>query len=227
EAPRRCAACRGGVALDRRADTHAGLARRCRADHAGHAAHAAVHHRARPIHRIAAVLRSRRGRCPGRRRRKPRPVTPAPAYHVAPVPPGIARAGARQLAPAVVVVLVAGVLVVGGLVGPAWATDGRLRSKDDALAVSLLYRAMSAPDRVSHRGTQYVTGWSALDRPVSTSAVVDSRHVAGGDTVVTRHGARGMTVPSGDDSGSWLGRTGGPIGLLVRAYDVMLAGTAQ
>lgn len=154
-------------------------------------------------------------------------MTPAPAYHVAPVPPGIARAGARQLAPAVVVVLVAGVLVVGGLVGPAWATDGRLRSKDDALAVSLLYRAMSAPDRVSYRGTQYVTVWSALDRSVSTSAVVDIRHVAGGDTVVTRHGARGMTVPSGDDSGSWLGRTGGPIGLLVRAYDVMLAGTAQ
>lgn len=143
-------------------------------------------------------------------------------------PVGAGRAGTRYLAPTVVVVLVAGVLVIGGLVSPAWGKDGRPRVQgDDPLAVSLLYRAMSASDRVSYSGTQYVSAWSALDRTISTSAVVDVSHVAGGETVVIGNDATRTTLPPGYNGGSWLGGSGGPVGLLVRAYDVRLVGPAQ
>lgn len=155
-------------------------------------------------------------------------MTSGTAVHQAAfAPPGAGRGGVRYLTPTVMVALVAGVLMVGGLVGPAWAKDGRSRTGDDPLAVSLLYRAMSAPDRVSYTGTQYVSAWSALDRSVSTSAVVDVSHVTGGETVVTGRDAARTVLPAGHDGGSWLGGSGGPIGLLVRTYDVRLVGTGQ
>jgi MucB/RseB N-terminal domain len=154
-------------------------------------------------------------------------ISGTPADPVALVSAGTAKGGARYLPPTVIVVLVAGVLVVGGLVGPALAKDGRLREQgDDPLAVSLLHRAMSASDRVSYNGTQYVSAWSALDRSVSTSAVVDVRHVAGVETVVTGNDATRVVLPAGHGD-SWLGGSGGPIGLLLQAYDVRLVTTGQ
>jgi hypothetical protein len=135
---------------------------------------------------------------------------------------------ARQLTPTVVVAMVVGVLVVGVLVSPARSADGPNRSVgDDPRAVSLLHRAMSAPDRVSYFGTQYVSAWSAFDRSVSTSAVVDVRHTAGGPTIVTGHGSKPTSVPVWHDGEAWLGGSGGPIGLLVKAYEVQVAGQSH
>lgn len=140
-------------------------------------------------------------------------------------PPGVG-----HIAPHVVVVLVVGVLVVGALVSPAWPQAQSQSSRsvsDDPRAVALLYRAMSAPARVSFTGTQYVSAWSTLDRGESTSAVVDVRHTAGGPTVVTGHGKSRTPVPIWHDGDSWLGGSGGPVGLLVKAYDVRVAGQAN
>lgn len=135
---------------------------------------------------------------------------------------------ARQLTPTVVVAMVVGVLVVGVLVSPARSDDGPTESTgDDPRAVSLLHRAMSAPDRVSYVGTQYVSAWSAFDRSVSTSAVVDVRHTAGGPTVVTGHGAEPTSVSVWHDGEAWLGGSGGPIGLLVKTYDVQVVGQSH
>jgi hypothetical protein len=135
---------------------------------------------------------------------------------------------ARHLAPSVVVVLVVGVLMAGTLTSSARGHAQPARSAgDDPRAVSLLHRAISAPDQVSYAGTQYVSTWSALDRSVSTSAVVDVRHTAGGPTVVTRHSAGRTSVPVWYDGEVWLGGSGGPVGLLVKAYEVRLAGRSQ
>lgn len=136
--------------------------------------------------------------------------------------------GTRYLAPTVVVVLVVGVLVAGVLTNSTRgvAQPARLPG-DDPRAVSLLYRAMSAADQVSYSGTQYVSSWSALDRSVSTSAVVDIRHTAGGPTVVTGHSAGRISVPVWYDGDAWLGGSGGPVGLLLKTYEVRLAGQSQ
>ena len=150
-----------------------------------------------------------------------------PALEAAPGAVSVGRGGNRYVTPTVMAVLVAGVLVVGGLVSPAWSKDGRSRQGDDPLAVSLLYRAMSASDRVTYNGTQYVSAWSALDRSMSTSAVVEVSHIAGGETVISGDDAARAVIPAGHDGGAWLGGAGGPIGLLVRAYDVRLIGTGQ
>lgn len=134
----------------------------------------------------------------------------------------------RYVAPTMVVVLVAGALTVSGLTVPAWGNDGTsVRSGDDPRAVALLAQAMEAPKRVSYAGTQYVGAWSALDRAASTSAVVDVRHIAGGPTVVDGRDAGRLSLSSSNASGTWLAGAGGPIGLLVKAYDVRITRQAE
>lgn len=130
----------------------------------------------------------------------------------------------RHMTPTIVVVLVAGVLVVGALVAPAHAHNAR-SDHDDLRAVSLLYRAMDAPDRLTYAGTQYVSAWSVLDRSNSTSAIVQVRHTAGATTLVTDHDAQPLTLPP--QGKSWLAGDGGPIGLLIKAYDVELLGQGR
>ncbi|HEU4543143.1 MAG TPA: sigma-E factor regulatory protein RseB domain-containing protein [Jiangellaceae bacterium] len=130
-------------------------------------------------------------------------------------------AAVRHIPPTIVVVLVAGVLVVGALVAPAYGHRAR-SVHDDPRAVALLYRAMDAPDRISYSGTQYVSAWSVLDRTRSTSAIVHVRHTAGMTTLVTDHGTQPVTLAQ--QGGSWLAGNGGPVGLLVKAYDVELLG---
>ena len=129
----------------------------------------------------------------------------------------------RHITPTIVVVLVAGVLVVGGLVAPA---HSRERSgHDDSRAVALLYRAMSAPARLTYTGTQYVSAWSVLDRSRSTSVIVQLRHSDGMTMLAVDHGEQAVTLP--EQAGSWLAGEGGPIGLLVKAYDVEFLGQAS
>ncbi|HEX6338905.1 MAG TPA: sigma-E factor regulatory protein RseB domain-containing protein [Jiangellaceae bacterium] len=130
----------------------------------------------------------------------------------------------RHITPTIVVVLVAGALVVCGLVTPAHGREPR-SSHDDSRAVALLYRAMSAPDRLTYTGTQYVSSWSVLDRSRSTSAIVQLRHSDGTTMLAVDHGERAVMVP--EQAGSWLAGDGGPIGLLVKAYEVEFLGHAR
>ncbi|HJU98897.1 MAG TPA: sigma-E factor regulatory protein RseB domain-containing protein [Jiangellaceae bacterium] len=117
--------------------------------------------------------------------------------------------------PALAVPVLVGAIAVAP---PAVAEDG-----DDLAAVDLLHRAMSAPDTVSYTGTQFVAAWSALGGE-STSAVVDVVHRAGGTTEVRVHGPRPMSALDGHSGATWLADGGGPVDLLVRAYDVVLVG---
>jgi sigma-E factor negative regulatory protein RseB len=133
-------------------------------------------------------------------------------------------AAVRHIAPTFVVVLVAGVLVVGGLVAPAHGHRSH-SDDDDPRAVALLYRAMDATDRLTYAGTQYVSAWSVLDRSYSTSAIVHVKHTAGTTTLFADDGTQPVTLPS--QPGSWLAGEDGPIGLLAKAYDVELLGKGQ
>lgn len=133
-------------------------------------------------------------------------------------------AAARHIAPTFVVVLVAGVLVVGALVAPAYAHRSG-SDDDDPRAVALLYRAMDATDRLTYAGTQYVSAWSVLDRSYSTSAIVRVQHAGGTTTLFPDHGTQAVTLPA--QPGSWLAGEDGPIGLLAKAYDVELLGRGQ
>lgn len=130
----------------------------------------------------------------------------------------------RHITPTIVVVLVAGALVIGGLVAPAHGREPR-NGHDDPRAVALLYRAMSAPDRVTYAGTQYVSAWSALDRSRSASTIVQLSHSDGTTMLTVDHGERAFAVP--EQAGSWLAGAGGPVGLLVKAYDVEFLGHAR
>jgi hypothetical protein len=122
--------------------------------------------------------------------------------------------------PALAVPVLVGSLSVGS--GTAVADD----QGDDMSAVALLYRAMEAPDNVSYAGTQYVAAWSPLEGGASTSAVVDVTHRAGGPTEVRTHGSQPMSVVEDHSSAGWLAGGGGPVGLLVRAYEVAVVGSA-
>lgn len=135
------------------------------------------------------------------------------------------RGSARHLAPVFCVLL-----VVGGLaVVPAWSSvpagkaRGATSGGDDPLAVALLHRAMEATARVSYQGTQYVAAWSSLDRSVSTSAVLEVSHPSGGPTTVHAVGAGPASVVEEGPDAAWLADPGGPVELLVRAYDVVVA----
>lgn len=97
---------------------------------------------------------------------------------------------------------------------------------DDLRAVALLYRAMEAPQRVSYTGTQYVAAWSALEGGASASAVVDVTHRAGGATEVRTHGAEPLSLVDDRSSAGWLADGGGPVGLLIRGYEVTVVGVA-
>jgi hypothetical protein len=96
---------------------------------------------------------------------------------------------------------------------------------DELAAVRLLHRAMAAPDLVSYTGTQYVAAWSPVGGE-STSAIVDVRHRAGGPTEVRVHGAQTMSGVDERSSAAWLADGGGPVGLLVRTYEVAVVGVA-
>jgi hypothetical protein len=117
-----------------------------------------------------------------------------------------------------VVVPLVGVVVAGVAVLPAHAVG-----RDDVAAVDLLRRAATVGSRVSFTGTQYV----AVRTPPETTvgAVVDVRHVAGGDTTVRISGAGPHELPA-DPRDSWLA-AGSPVDLLADGYEVMLAGSEQ
>jgi len=151
---------------------------------------------------------------------------------------------ARQLSvPPALVVLVAGALAIGVLVIPAWAGEGYEGERsalpwptgsrspepqpDDDRAVRLLHQAIMAPQRVSYTGTQYISAWSALDHSASTSAVVEVSHTAGGPTVVDGREVGRLSWPASSGDATWLAGTGGPVGLLVDAYDVAVVGRAE
>jgi hypothetical protein len=108
------------------------------------------------------------------------------------------------------------------LAAPATADE----QVDDMGAVALLYRAMDAPETVSYTGTQYVAAWSALPGGSSTSAVVDVTHRAGGTTEVRAHGSQPLSVVDDRSNAGWLAEGGGPVALLVRAYEVAVVGVA-
>lgn len=145
--------------------------------------------------------------------------------------------------PPAVVVLVAGALAIGVLAVPAWAGHGYGAERgtppwpagswqpdaqaDEDRAVRLLRQAIAAPQRISYTGTQYVSAWSALDHASSTSAVVDVEHTAGGPTVVDGRDTGRLSLPSSGGEATWLAGTGGPVGLLIEAYDVALVGRSD
>jgi sigma-E factor negative regulatory protein RseB len=122
--------------------------------------------------------------------------------------------------PALAVPVLVGSLSVGS------GTGGTDEQGDDMSAVALLYRAMEAPETVSYAGTQYVAAWSPLQGGASTSAVVDVTHRAGGPIEVRTHGSQPMSVVEDHSSAGWLAGGGGPVGLLVRAYEVTVVGFA-
>jgi hypothetical protein len=136
-------------------------------------------------------------------------------------PSTVIRRGTGSLSALAVPALAVPVLVGAIAVAPpAVAQDG-----DAPTAVDLLHRAMAAPDTVSYSGTQFVAAWSALGG-ASTSAVVDVAHRAGGATEVRVHGSRPMSAIDERSGAAWLADGGGPVDLLVRAYDVVLVGVA-
>ncbi|MBD0291973.1 MAG: hypothetical protein ICV70_00160 [Jiangellaceae bacterium] len=97
---------------------------------------------------------------------------------------------------------------------------------DDLGAVGLLHRALAAPELVWFRGTQYVAAWSPLDAERSTSAVVDVIHEPGGPTRIRAHGAQPLAMVDERSGTAWLAGAGGPVGLLVRGYDVEIIGVS-
>lgn len=136
-------------------------------------------------------------------------------------PSTVIRRGTGSLSALAVPALAVPVLVGAIAVAPpAVAQDG-----DAPAAVDLLHRAMAAPDTVSYSGTQFVAAWSALGG-ASTGAVVDMAHRAGGATEVRVHGSRPMSAIDERSGAAWLADGGGPVDLLVRAYDVVLVGVA-
>lgn len=119
--------------------------------------------------------------------------------------------------------------VLALLVAPAGATavPGDLSSVDDQRAVELLGRSAEAARHVSYEGTQYVSAWSAVSSSsASTSAVVQVRHRAGGSTEVRVQDTQ-ASILRGDAGTDWLAEGGGPVDLLIGAYNLHLAGTAQ
>ena len=98
---------------------------------------------------------------------------------------------------------------------PAVAQEG-----DDPAAVDLLHRAMAAEDTVSYSGTRS----SPPGRPsAATSAVVD---VVTAPVARPRsaHGSRPMSAVDPTQRRSRLADGGGPVDMLVRAYDMVLVG---
>ena len=110
---------------------------------------------------------------------------------------------------------------------PAMAGTGTgAGTGDEPSAVRLLHRATQAPEAVSYTGTQYIAAWSPVDDGASTSAVVDVAHRAGGPTEVRVHGAETLSELDARSSAGWLADSGGPVGLLIRGYDVVVVGAA-
>lgn len=137
-----------------------------------------------------------------------------------------ARSGLGFLAaPVVAVPVLIGALIL--LVPPASAAPDNLAGVDDGRAVELLTRSASAASRISYQGTQYVSAWSALAKSgVSTSAVVQVRHQAAGTTEISVENSQ-AAILQGRSGTTWLADSGGPVDLLIGAYDVRVAGEGQ
>ncbi|PSL01870.1 sigma-E factor negative regulatory protein RseB [Haloactinopolyspora alba] len=96
---------------------------------------------------------------------------------------------------------------------------------DDPRAVELLHQSAGAGEQVSYTGTQYVSTWSALTKSAtSTSAIVQVRHAAGGETEVGLHNEQ-SAILQGHSTTNWLAGDD-PVDLLLDAYNVRMAGTA-
>ncbi|WP_158542846.1 sigma-E factor regulatory protein RseB domain-containing protein [Phytoactinopolyspora halophila] len=136
--------------------------------------------------------------------------------------PGV---GTRRGALAVPTLL--GVLVLLVVPVTAGAAPDSLAGTDDADAVELLTRSAGARDRISYQGTQYVSAWSTLRKSqASASAVVKVRHQAGGPTEVGVQDTQ-TAILHGESGTTWLADGGGPVDLLIGAYDVYLVGEAS
>lgn len=126
---------------------------------------------------------------------------------------------AALVVPALAVPLLVGALAVFVQVVPAASRD----VGDDPRAVQLLRQSATAAEHVSYHGTQYVSTWSALTQSAeSTSAIVQVRHGAGGQTEISLHD-RQTAILDGRTASRWLAGEG-PADLLLGAYTVRLAG---
>jgi hypothetical protein len=133
----------------------------------------------------------------------------------------------RLTGPVAAVPALLGALVL--LVQPvsASAAPDSMAGRDDARAVELLTRSAEAASRTSYQGTQYVSAWSALTKSrASTSAVVQVRHQAGGPTEIGIQDTH-TAILQGHSGTTWLADGGGPVDLLIEAYDVHLVGEAK
>ncbi len=133
------------------------------------------------------------------------------------------RGSGERLAALVVPVLAVPVLV-SALVFVNAPSANPSDSGDDEKAVTLLRQSADAADRVSYTGTQYVSTWSALTTTaMSTSAVVEVNHAAGGQTEIALHDEQ-RAILEGRTATDWLAGDG-PVDLMLDAYDVRMAGT--
>ncbi|PZF79856.1 hypothetical protein C1I92_29030 [Jiangella anatolica] len=125
---------------------------------------------------------------------------------------------------ALVVPVLAMPLLVGALAVFVQAVPATSRDVgDDPWAVQLLRQSAAAGEHVSYSGTQYVSTWSALTQSAaSTSAVVQVRHAAGGQTEISLHD-RQSAILDGRTASRWLAGED-PADLLLGAYTVRVAG---
>src|SRR5690606_26231780 len=173
-----------------------------------------VHPRARPLHRSAAVRRAGVAAGPAGRFAGRRMVTHGPRAH------GVAGGLAALVAPVLVVPMLVGAIAVFVHVPSAKPVG----AGDDSYAVELLRQSAAAGSQVSYSGTQYVSTWSALAKSAaSTSAIVQVRHAAGGQTEIALHDDQ-TAILQGRTAASWLAGDG-PVDLLLDAYDVRMAGS--
>ncbi len=133
---------------------------------------------------------------------------------------GVAGGLAALVAPVLVVPMLVGAIAVFVHVPSAKPVG----AGDDSYAVELLRQSAAAGSQVSYSGTQYVSTWSALAKSAaSTSAIVQVRHAAGGQTEIALHDDQ-TAILQGRTAASWLAGDG-PVDLLLDAYDVRMAGS--
>ena len=134
--------------------------------------------------------------------------------------PGMAGGLAALVAPVLVVPMLVGAIAVFVHVPSARPAE----TGDDPYAATLLRQSAAVGDQVSYSGTQYVSTWSALAKSASSSsAIVQVRHAAGGQTEIALHDDQ-TAILQGRTAASWLAGDG-PVDLLLDAYDVRLAGS--
>jgi sigma-E factor negative regulatory protein RseB len=110
---------------------------------------------------------------------------------------------------------------------PIMVPSAQAKADDDSAdAVQWLHRAAAAPDRVSYRGTQFVTSWGPQG---ASSALLDIVHSAQQGTKITvlgagaNNGVKAFVQRVDADAGATV--DGSPLALLAKTYKLVDAGS--